>query len=221
MQGLNGAYGQTPATPPMIDMSQTPPPSPASVGPYTAQAQPMAPARINTPDQTAANAAIFARAKDQVGQTTSGALTGLAGAMAGRGILGSGVEGRGQQNIVTSGQENLGNVSRENAIQNAAIAEQNALAGYQGDVTQRQQDIGLEQSNAANVLGARGQDTTLAEANAANQLGARGQTLGTATTERGQNISLAEQQSQLQLQKQLASQQALTGLLGAYSRIGY
>ncbi len=166
------------------------------VGPYTPPGGP--PARIGHmegPDTSAANAAAFARAKDQVGQTSRGALTGLAGAMAGRGTVGSGVEGRGQQNIIQAGMGQLGDVSRQQAITNAELAQKTGEINYQGDISQRGQDIGYGSGVNANMLTARGQDIT----------------------QRGQDL---EQQRAMAAQRQSqSSQQAsmLQGLLGALS----
>lgn len=48
---------------------------------------------IPAPDTTAANAAVFARAKDQAGLNAKSALESLRGQLASRGLLGSGIEG--------------------------------------------------------------------------------------------------------------------------------
>lgn len=110
-------------------------------------------------DLTASQAAQFARAKDLVGQQTRGALTGLAGAMAGRGTVGSGVEGRGQQQIIQSGQQQLGEVARQQAMTSADIAQKQAELAYQGGITQRGQDIGAAETY-------RGQDIQRQQAQA-------------------------------------------------------
>jgi hypothetical protein len=159
------------------------------------------------PDTSAATAASFAKAKDQVGQESRSALTGLKGAMAGRGILGSGVEGRGIAGVINKGQGELGDVSREQAITGANLAQKNAELAYQGSITQRGQDIGQNEAAYSGGIAQRGQD------------------IGAATTQRGQDISLREseanRQSEFQLEQQrLAAQQAsqrqnaLMGLLG-------
>jgi hypothetical protein len=107
---------------------------------------------IQMPDTSAAQAAAFARAKDQAGQTARGALTGLQSSMAGRGMLGSGLEGRGTAQVVNQGQQELGNVTREHAIQNASNAQKAAELAYQGGITQRGQDINMAQSQAEMAL---------------------------------------------------------------------
>ncbi len=165
---------------------------------------------IQGPDMTAANAAAFASAKDLTGQTARGALTGLSGAMAGRGIVGSGVEGRGQASIVNTGQQQLGEAARQQAINEAALKEQNALATYQGDVTQRGQNLQNLQFGANLGVTQRGQDIGASEA-ATNNL----------TSQRGQDIQLKESeanyglsQQELQLKRQQAALQGLQGATG-------
>lgn len=92
-------------------------------------------------DNSAANAAIFARSKDKVGETSRGALTGLRSALGGRGMLGSGAESRGTAAVVQEGQGQLGDTIREGAIQDTAQANKNATTNYEGSITQRGQDL--------------------------------------------------------------------------------
>lgn len=115
-------------------------------------------AQLQAPDTTAATSAAFNRAKDTVGQTSRGALTGLAGAMAGRGIVGSGVEGRGQASVVNQGQQQLGDTVRQSAITQADLAQKNAELSYTGGITQRGQDINQNEDYQHNLLTQRGQD---------------------------------------------------------------
>ena len=96
---------------------------------------------IPYPDLAPAQQAAFARQKDITGQTTQGALTGLQQALAGRGMLGSGVEAKGTQAILQQGAGQLGNLSREQAIQQTQAAQKAAETAYQGAITQRGQDI--------------------------------------------------------------------------------
>jgi hypothetical protein len=110
------------------------------------QAQPNE--RLAIPDTSAAQSAEFARAKDLAGLTARGALTGLAGAMAGRGTVGSGVEGRGQQAVINTGQQQLGEVGRQQAITGAELAQKQAEMAYQGGISQRGQDIGQQTAQA-------------------------------------------------------------------------
>lgn len=134
-------------------------------------------------DFQAANAAEFARAKDQIGLQTRGALTGLSGAMAGRGITGSGVAGRGIASVVNQGAQGLSNVTRQQAITGAEMAQKNAEANFQGGITQRAQDMQRDATSASLGVTQRGQDMSAEDA-IRNAL----------ITERGQNISLAGQE---------------------------
>lgn len=128
-------------------------------------------------DTSGARAAEFARAKDQVGQTTAGAITGLRSAMAGRGTLGSGSEGSSIAGIINAGQGQLGEVSRDAAIKGAGAAEHAADMTYQGDITQRGQDIGAAEARDRNRLTARGQDLSYADAGASRSSASEGNRL--------------------------------------------
>lgn len=97
--------------------------------------------RVNAPDNAAAQAAVFARAKDQAGATARAALTGLQGEMAGRGLLGSGIEAAGTGEVIGRAGQGVNEVTREQAIQQAINQAQMTQLGYQGDITQRGQDI--------------------------------------------------------------------------------
>lgn len=99
------------------------------------------PLQIAPVDFSNANANEFARAKDQVGQETSGALTGLRSALAGRGLLGSGAESKGTASVITKGQAQLGDVSRQQAITGAESEQKNAEANLTAGVAQRGQDV--------------------------------------------------------------------------------
>src|SRR3954465_2637129 len=89
-----------------------------------------APVSITMPDNSGAQANIFARAKDKVGQETAGSLTSLRSALAGRGMLGGGAEVRGTQNILTAGQGELGDTTREQAVTEANRQSDFAKTGY-------------------------------------------------------------------------------------------
>lgn len=107
--------------------------------------------QVTMPDLAQAQAAAFARQKDKTGQAAQGAMTGLRSALGGRGMLGSGAESRGVSNIAMAGLGELGNISREQAIQDAAARTQGVLTSYQGNITQRGQDmnqmnVGADQS---------------------------------------------------------------------------
>jgi|SRR5262245_61607614 len=102
---------------------------------------PMTVGSIELPDTSAAQANIFARAKDKIGLETAGSLASLRSALAGRGLLGGGAEVRGAQNILTAGQGQLGDVTREQAIQEANRLTDFAKMGYEGAIAQRGQNI--------------------------------------------------------------------------------
>lgn len=148
-------------------------------------------------DTSAAEAASFNKAKDQVGLESSGALAGLRSALGGRGMLGSGLEERGTASLASSAAGNLADVSRQQAVTRADEAQKNAETNFQGDITQRGQDFQKEE--AGNSLAG-----SLAMAGASN-----------AVTQRGQDISDRNAQKALELeQAQLGAQQRSTALAG-------
>lgn len=148
-------------------------------------------------DTSAAQAATFARAKDQVGQTASGALTGLRSALGGRGMLGSGLEERGTAAAATSAAGELGDVSRQAAITKAGLDNQNATTNFQGAITERGQDFAKEE--AANSLAG-----DLAKTTYAGQI-----------QQRGQDIQAINAAKALEIeQAQLGAQQRSTALAG-------
>lgn len=100
---------------------------------------------IGAPDMAAAQQAQFARAKDQAGEVARSALAGLRSQLGGRNLLGSGAEHRGTVNVANKGVQQLGELSRDQAIQGSEANQQAALANFQGGVTQRAQDIGANQ----------------------------------------------------------------------------
>lgn len=167
--------------------------------------------RIAVPDTSAAMAAVFNRAKDQVGKTTSGSLTALRSALASRGLLGGGVEGGATARAITAGAGQLADTSREQAIQEGNRQNDFAKLGYQGAIEQRGQDITTSEGAANRALDAaktqysgaitergqdvtaagtkyqggitmRGQDITNANAAADRAVGTRGQNLGALST---------------------------------------
>lgn len=101
---------------------------------------------VQGPDTRAANAATFARAKDQAGETARGALTGLRSQLAGRGMLGSGMEAKVTGNIIGKGAQGLNEVTRSQAIQDVNTTENRANQTYAGDITQRGQDLNAQQA---------------------------------------------------------------------------
>lgn len=165
-------------------------------------------------DTSGAERAAFARAKDQTGQAATGAMAGLRSALGGRGMLGSGGESRGIQSIAGRGLGELGDVSRQQAIDASGLAERTATTNYQGGIAQRGQDVTK-----------RGQDVTANTS--ANEIGAGMAKTGYegAINQRGQDIQaqqaaakLAFDQAQLRQQQQL---EVLKGLMGAMGKGRY
>ena len=153
--------------------------------------------RIAPVDTSAAEAASFNKAKDQVGLESSGALTGLRAALGGRNLLGGGLEGMATTQAATSAAGELGDVSRQQAVTRADEAQKNAQANFEGGITQRGQDFQKEE--AGNSL--------------AGELAIAG--TNSAVTQRGQDISNANAQRALALDAaNLASQQRTTALAG-------
>ena len=113
--------------------------------------------RVSMPDTAAANAAIFARAKDRAGEIARSALQGLQGEMAGRGLLGSGIAADQTRQIVERGAGGLQEVGREQAIQDALNLARRGEMQYQGDITQRGQDLSAYEAQAARDAALRAQ----------------------------------------------------------------
>lgn len=107
---------------------------------------------VEAPDMTAANAQIFGRAKDQAGQTARASLQSLRDELGASGMLGSGGEVQGTRDIVSRGMGQLGEVSRENAVNESAQKADFAKMKYQGDITQRGQDIAAQEAAARLAL---------------------------------------------------------------------
>ena len=97
-------------------------------------------------DPQVARDAAFARAKDKIGQIQRGAITSLREGMAERGTLGGGLESGAMASLLGEGQEQLGDVVRDQTISD--LDQQNRVAdrNYAGDLTRRGQNLGLSQS---------------------------------------------------------------------------
>ncbi len=107
---------------------------------------------VDAPDMTQANAQIFGRAKDQAGQMGRASLQSLRDELGATGMLGSGSEAQSTQNIIAHGAGQLGEVSRENAVNESAQKADFAKMKYQGDITQRGQDIAAQEAQARLAL---------------------------------------------------------------------
>lgn len=152
---------------------------------------------VNTPDSSAAEAAAFARAKDKIGLQTRGAIRGLQGELAGRGVLGSGVESSAIANVLNAGQGELGDVTREGAIQAAEREREQANLGYQGQLTQRSQNLSAMQ---------HAQDLAAQQA---------GEAYRGAITQRGQDMAAAQSAYQMaQQSRQSQLDRILSALRG-------
>ncbi len=92
-------------------------------------------------DTTEANRGIFARAKDQVGATSSGAIAGLRSVLGSRGMLGSGAESRGAASVANAGLKSLGDVSTSQAVSDVTRKTAEAKANQDAAVAQRGQDL--------------------------------------------------------------------------------
>jgi hypothetical protein len=105
------------------------------------------PARAEYPeaDTTAARTAAFARASDRTGQLMVGAFQALQDQLASRGAIGGGMQAAGEAAIRGQGAGQLGDVIREQAIQDADAAESRAGTIYSGNIQQRGQDISSQQ----------------------------------------------------------------------------
>lgn len=96
----------------------------------------------------AGDAAAFSRAKDTVGRNTAASLKSLTNQFAGRGLRGSSIEGGEIGRAVGAGAGQLDDVARSQAVAGSDRAVDLAKTAYQGDVTQRGQDIGANTAYA-------------------------------------------------------------------------
>lgn len=110
-------------------------------------------------DNTSANAAAFARAKDTTGLAATGAVAGLRSTLGGEGMLGSGSDFRGTQAIANTGLEQEANVASNQATTNSEQAMTAAQANQAAATAARGQTL---QANAAAA------NTAVAEQNAQN-----------------------------------------------------
>lgn len=106
--------------------------------------------------ESAAREAAFNRAKDKSGKIAASSLRGLREALGSRGLLGGGAEGAGVAQLAGQTGEGLGDVVREQAVQEAGQASRNADTEYTGQVSQRGQDIARRQSLLSLINAGRG-----------------------------------------------------------------
>lgn len=116
---------------------------------------------MQMPDMTQSNNAIFAAAKDKVGQTTRASLNSLNAELGAQGMLGGGAQSEATRDVINSGMGALGQTDRDLASQNASTALDVAKTNYGGSITQRGQDIQAQQANAQLALEQRQQNFQL------------------------------------------------------------
>ncbi len=103
--------------------------------------------------EDAARQAAFARAKDVAGSTGRAALNALMDVQGARGIVGSGLGLNEAGGVIGEGARQLGEVGREQLIQDLANARQRAAEAYQGSIAQRGQDVTLRGQNLQALMG--------------------------------------------------------------------
>jgi hypothetical protein len=159
--GGGGGGSETPAAPPLstedifgvLDRlkGETPP----------REERPAPPNRVAmpTPAAEAPSASMgFARAKDQSGRIGNAALRALKDQMTERGISGSGVEGQLTSNILGDVARGQGEAAFNQQLEADRQSWDAKQMGYQGDITQRAQDLGLSSTGFQGGIQQRGQD---------------------------------------------------------------
>lgn len=92
-------------------------------------------------DEVGARNAAFAAAKDQAGQVALSSVKALQDVMDARGINGSSIEANNEGQILGGAAGSLGGFTREQLMQDLSRAAQVSDRNYQGNVTQRGQDM--------------------------------------------------------------------------------
>ena len=108
--------------------------------------------------QSARNAA-YARAKEQIGGSTQGAIKALQNLYSEKGLTGSSAEGQAIGSAVGGGAKGLNEFSTQQALAEVARQQQEAALHYQGGITQRGQDMGFIQA-LLGLLGMGGTSTS-------------------------------------------------------------
>ncbi len=139
--GATTTGGTGTIAPPRMPTAPVGAPTGGSAG--TAAGSPSRIAPVTLPDRTAANAATFARAKDDVGAQSRASLDALAGEMGAQGMAGGGGQMQATRDVINAGAGHLGDVTRENAIQDAQIGADFAKTSYEGGIAQRGQDVAM------------------------------------------------------------------------------
>lgn len=115
--------------------------------------QPATIEEMSSPAEDAARQAAFARAKDQAGMIGRSAMTALNNTMGARGLAGSKFAQNAAGGVVNTGATQLGEVNREQMIQDLQNARQRASEVYQGNIAQRGQNIQDQASRRAALTG--------------------------------------------------------------------
>lgn len=102
--------------------------------------------------ETAARNAAFARAKDQAGLIGNSAMQGLTDAMGARGIHGSTIEQEGIGNVLAGAAGGMGEFNREQLLADLSRSGEVADRTYQGNITQRGQDIQQQQQKQSALI---------------------------------------------------------------------
>lgn len=103
--------------------------------------------QANITGEDAARNAAFNRAKDTAGSTGRSAMSALENVMGARGLTGSPYSAGQAGGVIQAGASQLGDVNREQLIQDLAAARQRASEQYQGQIAQRGQDIATRGQN--------------------------------------------------------------------------
>lgn len=99
--------------------------------------------------EQASETAAFARAKDRAGLVARGSLESAQDVLAGRGLLGSGLESQAYNDVINKGQQDLSDVIRQQAVDSVDRAQHRADTEYTGAIQQRGQNIQAAQSMLA------------------------------------------------------------------------
>lgn len=94
-------------------------------------------------DEAAARAAAFGRAKEQAGQTALASLKAISDVMASRGLTGSSVEGNAISDVVGNAAGGVNNFTRDQLMLDLNRAADVADQTYQGNITQRGQNLSM------------------------------------------------------------------------------
>lgn len=107
---------------------------------------PLPTVQYDTAGQQAADNAAFARAKEMAGQNAQAAVQALKGAMDSRGMTGSTVEGQALSGVVGGAGQDISQFLTNQAMQTAEGNRRRAETQYQGNITQRGQDLDAQRA---------------------------------------------------------------------------